>query len=320
MSQIHIRTLDLNLLKVLEALFDEGSVGAAGRRLGLTQSAVSHALSRLRAQIGDPLFVRTPSGMKPTPRAVEIGGQVRAALAQLTAAMEPIRFDPAQSRRRFTLAASGYVCAALLPDLLGRLRREAPLAGINVVSSAHDPAQALDQGRAEAVIGEFRGVPERYGQTVLFRDEMVWVVRAGHPVTTEPFSLERLATLPVLQVSTGEPASRGETLVDHGLERRVRIDGGEGLRAALAERGLTTRIAASVPDSQTALGLVARTDMAALLPRRMVEPFKRALVLFEPPHPVVGLEMSMIWRKDRDNAGSAWFRGVVAEAAEALGR
>jgi DNA-binding transcriptional LysR family regulator len=318
MNQIHIKSLDLNLLKVLEALLEEGGVTAAGRRLGLTQSAVSHALNRLRHRIGDPLFVRTATGMSPTPRAVAIGAEVREALAALAAALEPVRFTPAQTQRAFALSASGYACAVLLPRVLARLRVEAPFAELDVIAPGAGSVEALDQGRIELAIGGFGETPDRYGKAGLFHDEMVWVLRAGHPAAGEPLTLERLAGLSVLQVSTGENRRGGETLIDHGLERRISIGGGEALRAALAERGLSLKIAARVPDGQTALSLIARTEMAALLPRRMVEPFKRALALFEPPHPVAGLELSMIWRKDRDNPGSAWFRGVVAEAAAEL--
>jgi DNA-binding transcriptional LysR family regulator len=317
MSQIHIRNLDLNLLKVLDALLEEGGVGAAGRRLGLTQSAVSHALNRLRAQVGDPLFVRTPSGMRPTPRAIEMGGQVREALAQLTAALEPVRFDPVGSRRRFALAASGYICAVLLPDLLKRMKAAAPLAELKVVSAAHNPAEILDQGRVDLAIGAFGRAPDRYGREQLYEDDMVWVARAGHPAANGPLTLETLAGLSILQVASGDE-SHGDTLVDHGLERQVRIGGGEALRAALSERGLSLRAPVSVPDSQTALAVLVRTDFAALLPRRLVEPFRRALAIFEPPHPTSALQLSMLWRKDRDNPGAVWFRGLVGESAAAV--
>ena len=125
MNRTHIRSLDLNLLKVFEALLEEGGVSAAGHRLGLSQSAVSHALNRLRRRVGDPLFTRTSTGMQPTPRALELGAQVAQALAQLQAALEPPLFD-ASAPRRFTLSASGYLCTVLAPDILARLQATAP--------------------------------------------------------------------------------------------------------------------------------------------------------------------------------------------------
>src|SRR3954464_8171015 len=95
--------LDLNLLRIFEALIEERSATRAGARLGLTQSAVSHALNRLRYAVGDPLFVRGPAGMLPTPRATEIAPRIRAGLAQLQAALTPAGFTPAEADRRFVI-------------------------------------------------------------------------------------------------------------------------------------------------------------------------------------------------------------------------
>ncbi|RZJ79979.1 MAG: LysR family transcriptional regulator, partial [Brevundimonas sp.] len=100
--------IDLNLLRVFDALLEEGSATRAGSRLGLTQSAVSHALTRLRHHFDDPLFIRGPSGMTPTARALEIGPGVHTALAQLQNALNPTRFDPAGANRRFTLTTGSY--------------------------------------------------------------------------------------------------------------------------------------------------------------------------------------------------------------------
>src|SRR3954451_10985148 len=100
--------VDLNLLRVFDVMLEERSVTRAGARLGLTQSAVSHALNRLRYALSDDLFVRGPSGMQPTPRALEMGPQVHAAFVQLQAALAPADFSPATSERRFALAAGTY--------------------------------------------------------------------------------------------------------------------------------------------------------------------------------------------------------------------
>src|SRR6195952_4210185 len=103
-----MQALDLNLLRVLDVMLEERNVTRAAARLGLTQSAVSHALNRLRYAVGDDLFVRGPSGMQPTPRAIEMGPQVHAALTQLQAALAPTDFAPATSERRFALVAGSY--------------------------------------------------------------------------------------------------------------------------------------------------------------------------------------------------------------------
>ena len=108
MNGIHFNSLDLNLLRVFDTLMEERSVTRAGERLGLSQSAISHALNRLRYALNDELFVRGPQGMHPTARAAEIGPQVHAALVQLQTAVAPADFDPPTSERRFVLAAGSY--------------------------------------------------------------------------------------------------------------------------------------------------------------------------------------------------------------------
>src|ERR1700760_2589964 len=117
MPDVHFAALDLNLLRVFHALSEERSVTRAGARLGLTQSAVSHALGRLRYILNDELFVRGPRGMLPTARAIEMGPPVHAALVQLQAAIAPADFSPASSERRFVLVAGTYACAVLAPPL-----------------------------------------------------------------------------------------------------------------------------------------------------------------------------------------------------------
>ena len=121
-TAMNFATLDLNLLRVFDAMMEERSTTRAGDRLGVTQSAVSHSVARLRDLFGDELFIRTPFGMEPTPRARSLAPRLRAGLLQLHAALAEEVFDPATSTRRFTLLANAYACAVLLPAVLARLR------------------------------------------------------------------------------------------------------------------------------------------------------------------------------------------------------
>ncbi len=127
---------DLNLLRVFDVLLEERSVTRTGARLGLTQSAVSHALNRLRYMLGDELFARGPGGMQPTPRAVEMGPQVHAALNQLQAALAPSDFDPATSERRFAVVTGAYAGAILAPPLASRLAEVAPQSELMIAELA----------------------------------------------------------------------------------------------------------------------------------------------------------------------------------------
>src|SRR3954451_3988833 len=164
MNVPHLRTLDLNLLRVFVALLDEGSVTRAGARLGLTQSAVSHALNRLRYGLDDELFVRGPGGMQPTPRAVEMGPQVHAALNQLQAALAPADFDPATSERRFAVVAGAYASAVLAPPLASRLAASAPRSDLAIAELALDVLERMDARRVDFTVSSVLAAPERYAQ------------------------------------------------------------------------------------------------------------------------------------------------------------
>ena len=132
-----LRSLDLNLLVVLDALIAERSVQQAGRRLGLSQSATSHALDRLRKLLGDQLLVRTASGMEPTPRALSLAGPLRAALQDIEGALTPDTFDPVAAEGGFTIAVETYGTIVVLPQLV-EIRKEAPGIEITVRSGSAD--------------------------------------------------------------------------------------------------------------------------------------------------------------------------------------
>src|SRR5438067_7239120 len=126
MHDLHFPSLDLNLLRVFDALIEERSATRAGERLGLSQSAISHALNRLRYVLDDELFVRVAEGMRPTPRACEIAPRLREGLLQLQLALAPAEFDPLSTTRRFTIACTEYVGTVLMPRAVAKLRALAP--------------------------------------------------------------------------------------------------------------------------------------------------------------------------------------------------
>src|SRR6202007_1887491 len=121
MSGVHFNSLDLNLLRVFDALIEEHSATRAGERLGLSQSAISHALNRLRYVLRDELFARMPDGVSPTARAAEIAPRLREGLLQLQLALGPAKFDPARTERRFTIACTEYAGTILMPRLFARV-------------------------------------------------------------------------------------------------------------------------------------------------------------------------------------------------------
>lgn len=305
--------LDLNLLRVFDVLLEERSVTRAGARLGLTQSAVSHALNRLRYALGDELFVRGPGGMHPTARATEMAPQIHAALAQLQAAVAPADFSPAQSERRFVFAAGSYSCAVLMPPLVSRVAAEAPLAELAVAPYTPDIFDQLDAHRLDFVVGAVASGPARFARDVIIKESMAWVVRAEHPLAKlDRVELEDLVAAPHVVIAAGQLA------FDEGVERRgvttpAWIDAG-GFEAALAARGLRQRVGLTVPDGYSAIAVVARSDMVTLVPRRLalISAQHGRLKLIEPPYQSPSVEISSFCLKDRlVEPAIAWMRDLI---------
>lgn len=299
--------IDLNLLRVFDTLVEVRSVTRAAGRLGLTQSAVSHALARLRGALDDPLFVRAPGGLQPTARALEIAPGVREGLAQLRGALSPTEFVPETAQRRFTLAAGSYFCTLLVPELIARVRGIAPEVMVRIVSPGPELLSELDEGGVDLALGAFTRIPSRLSSEALYREELVWIAAAGNPIARAPFDPHIFAVAPRVTVSVGRPFDA--LRYDGVLERRLIAETGEtGAFAGGGDAGI-------VYDGITAIGIVARTDMIALVPRRFAE-------RDDPAHGVVtldapeegGIDLMMLWHgKGDEDAGLGWLRGLTRE-------
>ena len=313
---------DLNLLRVFDVLLEERSVTRTGARLGLTQSAVSHALNRLRYMLGDELFARGPGGMQPTPRAVEMGPQVHAALNQLQAALAPSDFDPATSERRFAVVTGAYAGAILAPPLASRLAEVAPQSELMIAELALDILERLDARRVDFLVGSVLAAPERFARETILTEKLVWVVRAGHPAFQEAaIDLETLVSTPHVVIARNLPG-----LIEEGGERRPFVsrasweDAG-AFEAAMAARGLTRRVGVSVPDTFTALAIASRTDMATLIPRRLALLSAQGgrVKLIEPPYESPSVEVSLLYLKDRlAEPAIVWMRDLIRAVAASL--
>ncbi len=323
MHTVHFDNLDLNLLRVFEALMEERSATRAGSRLGLTQSAISHALNRLRYVLQDELFVRGPEGMQPTERAAEIAPRLRQGLLQLQLALAPSEFIPETTERRFTVTCTEYAGAILLPAVIARLRERAPHASLNILPSNFGVAETLRSGRADLAIGSFRRAPEWFVSEPLLTETRVWVMSADHPAAREELTLERLIALPHLVISASgvdEQAIDGY-VVDHGLERLVTRSDPGALQGALAVRGLRRNVAVTTPHIMAALSAVSLSDIAALLPRQLATAFmgRFRLALFEPPYPSPPFEISSLWHREHgDQPAISWMRKLLREIAAEL--
>jgi DNA-binding transcriptional LysR family regulator len=314
--------IDLNLLRVLDVLLEERSVTRTGTRLGLTQSAVSHALNRLRFMLNDELFLRGPAGMQPTPRAVEMGPQVHAALNQLQAALSPADFEPATSERRFSVVAGPYASAILAPPVVRRLAESAPHVDLLIAEMAPDLLERIDAGRIDFMVGGVLAAPERFARETILTEELAWVVRTGHPLTERnEINLEALVSVPHVAISKSLPG-----LIDDGTERRAFVsrasweDSG-ALAAALAVAGLSRRVGVTVPDTYSALVIAGNSDMAALIPRRLalLSAQTGRVKLIDPPYESPTVDITLLFLRDRlAEPAIAWMRDTIRAAASSL--
>lgn len=312
--------LDLNLLRVFDALFEERSVTRAGSRLHVTQSAVSHALARLRDILGDELFIKGPDGMTPTAKARAVGPRLRAGLLQLQAALSVDAFDPATAKHHYAIAADAYATVVLLPSVIGRIRADAPGVGVRITPCVGDIGEALDTGRVDLAISAYGRVPERLGLHVLLRYRLVWVLRADHPLAREPLTLERLASLPhlVRAVTDERTEAMDGMVVEHGLERRVAQDGDGALTDALASIGRRRQKRLTVPSTHAALAIVGESDLAALVPWRMATAWAGhyRLKWMESPYPGPESQLSMVWHLGHgSDPALSWLRHVIVVVA-----
>lgn len=291
--------VDLNLLAVFQAVYRERQISKAARTLGLTQSAVSNALSRLRRTFGDELFVRTATGMQPTPFAEEVAGPVGAALAQVALALnQRSQFDPATSERRFTLAMTDVGEVHFMPALIARCRDSAPRVQLSSVRAAGVRLkEELETGRVDLAIGPFEDISEALYQKLLFRQPYVSMLRKGHPLTRGKLTLERFVAAEHLLVDAHDsPYDR----INHLLE----------------EAGIGARTRFRVPHFTAVPYIVSGSDLVVTVPQKLAEraagPF--ALAWIVPPLDLPPLQTNLFWhRRFSQDPGNRWLRALVAE-------
>jgi DNA-binding transcriptional LysR family regulator len=299
----HLSRLDLNLLLSLHVLLDERSVSRAAARVGLSQPAMSRALTRLRDHLGDPLLLRSGRGMTVTPRAEALAAPLRALLGDLEALLgRRPTFHPPSARRTFRLATADYGAAVLIPPLVRRLAREAPGATVEVHPAPADLAEALEAGRLDVVVIPRRAQARGLVWRRLFTERFVCAVRAGHPlVGRKGLTLDAYCELGhVVVTPSGRPGSAvDEALARHKRKRRVVLQVASFLVAPL---------------------VVASSDLIVTTPARIARQFADLrLALHPPPLSVPGFTVALGWHERfRGDPAHAWFRGVVAEVGHGL--
>ncbi|MBR1277414.1 LysR family transcriptional regulator [Bradyrhizobium sp. AUGA SZCCT0283] len=296
LKNIQLGRVDLNLLPVFEAVLAEGNVARAAARLHVTPSAVSHGLNRLRHQFNDPLFLKAPKGVVPTARALELADAIADVLARarrVVGAAEP--FDPGRSKRRFTIGAPDAIAAVMMPQLLKVVQRDAPFIDMALRYVLRDMAFAeLDARAIDVAVVPIDEVPARFTSKVVFEDEFQIVARQGHPFADEP-TLKRYCEMQHVIVS---PAGDARAYVDD----------------VLASKGLSRRVAMTVPSFMLMLAVIAETDLIAALPKGLLDAHgvRFGLVGIDPPLPMRSFQLRAIAPKvAMMDAGVEWLFGLL---------
>lgn len=297
---MHVKDLDLNLLRLFAEVYRAGSVSRAAERLGLTQPAVSHGLTRLRLLVKDPLFTRAPGGVRPTPRAVALAEAVQDALDALEGALGRTSvFDPSTSRHVFRLHMSDIGEGRFLPELMAWLHAQAPGVRVATQPVPHAAlAESLDAGAIDFAFGFLPQVRETR-RVELLHDRYVVLMRAGHPMVPSLRKLRGVAQLRALQqldfVAVRAHADTLRILQRTGLQERLR---------------LTTEHFMVLPS------IVQATNLCGVMPRNIARGFVQAggCTVLEPPFEGADFTVSLHWshRFEADPA-HRWFREVAVK-------
>lgn len=299
-----LAALDANLLVALDALLQESNVTSAARRVGVTQSAMSQTLARLRHQFDDPILVKQGRYMVPTEFGLRIKARLRAAVAELEAVVaDRPGFEEATATNRFVIACVDYLSLVLFPSIARSVATRAPRIDLAVHAlDAVSIAPELQAGTVHLYVGVLGRMERALETQPLFLERLRVVVRKDHPLREDPVDLETFATAPHLLVSP-------------------RREAGSIVTRALAEAGYTRRVAVEVPYFALVPTLLEGSDLVATLPERLAEQFADAhdLEVLESPLPLPDVEIGMAWHPvfSADPA-QRWLRSLVAEVARRM--
>lgn len=297
---MNVRDFDLNLLRVLIAVHEAGSVSRAAESLGVSQPTVSGALGRLRRALGEPLFIKTASGVTPTARTHALAASARAMLARVeTDFFVADRFDPARFAGNLTVALSDVGELVFLPRILECVRRQAPHSTLNSVALA--PAQmmrAMEDGEVDLAIGYYPDLDAAgFYRERLLSHRFVCLLRADHPVQDKQLSLERFLALDHAAVRA---EGRSQEIFEKYLER-LRIE---------------RRIVLRTPHFMSIPGIIGRSDLVVTLPHAIGHYFTRVgenVRVAEAPLAIPRIELYQHWHRGfQHDPRNRWLRTLVA--------
>jgi DNA-binding transcriptional LysR family regulator len=301
-TTMNYERIDLNLLVVFDAVMTELSVTRAAEQLCMTQPAVSNALKRLRRILNDELFIKVPSGVSPTPKAVEIWLPIRDALAQIRQTLQPLSFEPAKSTLTFTFVVTDYIATStvslILPIMLRRLEQSAPNINLRFFPTTNANASVLlERGEADMALGVFPNPGTRFRTYTLLTEQYECVMRSDHPLANSKLTLKKFIGAKHLMVSmTGEPID----FVDRLLE----------------EKGLKRRIALRIAQFALAPVCILNSDLIGTLASRVVRNSEQKDKLYVTPLPieVEPKAIRVMWHeRNQQNPAHNWLRSLLIE-------
>ncbi|MCH8617844.1 LysR family transcriptional regulator [Undibacterium sp. TS12] len=293
------KDIDLNLLVVFQEVYQERQISAVARKLALSQPAISNALARLRRSFDDELFVRTTTGMQPTALAEQLAEPVALALNHITQALNRQEsFDPASSKRHFTIAMTDVGEVYFMPLLAEHLHKLAPNIQLATVRASDiDLKTEMESGRVDLAIGAFDHLSDAWYQRRLFRQNYVCLFRQSHPLAAGKLELKDFLTARHLIVASKEnPYAK----VNQSLEKA-------GIIAAAHLR---------VPHFVAVPYIVSNNDLLVTVPQKLAEraaqPF--GLRYVKPPLRLPALQTNMFWhRRYNQDAANQWMRSFICE-------
>ncbi|WP_437632901.1 LysR family transcriptional regulator [Sorangium sp. So ce854] len=296
---MRLQSVDTHLVVALHALLQERSVTRAARRVGVTQPSMSHALARLRAHFDDPLLVQVGRQMTLSERARDLAPRAAEAVERLEQVFRPAeRFDPRRSQRTFRLVATDNLELLVLPALTALLAAEAPRVNLRCRNIPADYADLLRRGEIDGKLGRGGPVPDGCRSTLLAAEQIVCVMRRGHPASRRPLTAARYAACEHLMVS---PHGGDHGAIDH----------------ALAERGLRRRVTLTVSHFLVAPFIVSGSDLLLTVSARVAAALARRLDLVVRPCPfgTKSYTLTLVWpERSEGDEGHRWLRAAIERA------
>lgn len=294
-----LRRIDLNLFVILDALFEESTISAAAHRLGISQPTVSTSLAKIRELFSDEMFVRTNTGLAPTPRALEVRQSLKRMLSLLQdEVLHPPSFDPARFRGEFTIALSDIGELEFVPNLVKHLAVQAPEATMRTVTIApQELIQNMEEGRIDVALGFVPDIDSAaFMQMSLFTHRFSCVARNDHPNLTGGMSLKAFESCKHLSVS--QPTRRTDRLLE-----------------AIALHSVAFDVKATVTHYVNVPHIVASTDLVATIATPLAKMYASRfnLSLYDPPFQIQEIEIKMLWHKRFHKSGRhTWLRSLVS--------